>query len=69
MDHSCCVSAFPSGNYPRGRDIALSQTDDATTNKPLTFQIEKKMWTDPVTISVSYGSVELWNLINPTGES
>ena len=54
-------------NYPRGRDIALTQTDDAATKRPLTFQIEKSMWTDAVTIKPAYGTAEIWNLINPTG--
>ena len=42
-------------------EIVVGQDD----HERLMFMLENKTWTDPVTIKVELGSVEVWNIINP----
>ena len=52
------------------RDLVLSELDSAPPfENPIIAQINGAMWSDPVTETPRNGSVEIWRIINTTGDA
>lgn len=51
------------------RDIALTETIDPATGNPIHGLLENSFWMDPVIEWPRAGSVELWRLLNTTGDA
>ena len=56
-------------NYPAGRAITLSEMESEVSGDPEYSRIEGKAFDEPATIVVAYGSKEIWNIINLTGDT
>jgi spore coat protein A len=52
----------------RTRDLIMTEADDPVTGDPIIGLLDNLHWDDPVTENPSAGSVEIWRLINTTGD-
>jgi spore coat protein A len=50
------------------RDLVLSELDHPVTGDPIIGQLDNLHWDDPPTETPKAGSVEIWRLINTTGD-
>jgi len=53
----------------RERNLELSEADRLTDGYPIIGQLDGLHWSDPVTENPKAGSVEIWNLVNTTGDA
>jgi spore coat protein A len=53
----------------RERNLELSELDRASDGYPVIGQLDGARWSDPVTENPQAGSVEVWNLVNTTGDA
>ena len=52
----------------RTRDLILSELDDEVTGDPIIGLLDNLRWSDPVTENPRAGSIEIWRLINISGD-
>jgi spore coat protein A len=52
----------------RTRDLVMTEADDPITGDPIIGLLNNLHWDDPVTENPRAGSVEIWRLINATGD-
>jgi len=50
------------------RDLVLSEADDPVTGDPIIGLLDNLHWDDPPTETPTAGSVEIWRMINTTGD-
>jgi spore coat protein A len=64
------VPLFGAAQAVATRDLVLSELDSAPPfENPIIAQINGVMWSDPVTETPKAGSVEIWRIINTTGDA
>jgi len=64
------VPLFSPAQAVATRDLVLSELDSAPPfENPIIAQINGVMWSDPVTETPKAGSVEIWRIVNTTGDA
>jgi spore coat protein A, manganese oxidase len=53
----------------RERNLELSELDRDSDGYPVIGQLDGAHWSDPVTENPQAGSIEVWNLVNTTGDA
>jgi spore coat protein A len=53
----------------RERNLELSELDRASDGYPIIGLLDGLHWTDPVTENPKAGAIEVWNLVNTTGDA
>jgi spore coat protein A len=56
------------GQSVKTRDLVLSELDDPVTGDPIIGQLDNLRWDDPPTETPKAGSIEIWRMINITGD-
>jgi spore coat protein A len=62
--HLCPISRIPEYTACKVRDMAITVNRDEEYPRPL-FQLNNKMFTDPITETPVLGTTEIWRIINP----
>jgi spore coat protein A len=58
----------PESDSTKTRELLLEETEDSAGN-PTIMLLDRKHWMDPVSENPTFGSTEIWSLINSTDDS